>query len=111
MKSSLVISGKVLAVYEELETEEAIQTSITRVACMMPLAAVGPRTQSPRGSDRMLGSLSFQTFFFCAGRLNPGSIVLGKGSAPELHLQHSASLRPASPSTVDLSWRSQKAER
>lgn len=82
MKSSLVISGKVLAVYEELETEEAIQTSIARVACMMPLAAVGPRTQSPRGPDRMLGSLSFQTFFFCAGRLNPGSIVLGKGSAP-----------------------------
>lgn len=77
------MSGKVLAVYEELETEEAIQTSIARVACMMPLAAVGPRTQSPRGSDRMLGSLSFQTFFFfCAGRLNPGSIVLGKGSAP-----------------------------
>lgn len=91
MKSSLVISGKVLAVYEELEMEEAIQTSIARVACMMPLAAVGPRTQSPWVLIECLVLLVFRLFFSCAGRLNPGSIVLGKGSASKLHLQHSAS--------------------
>lgn len=87
------MSGKVLAVYEELETEEAIQTSIARVACMMPLAAVGPRTQSPRGSDRMLGSLSFQTFFFfLCWKVEPRVDCVGQGLCPELHLQHSASL-------------------
>lgn len=90
MKSSLVISGKVLAVYEELETEEAIQTIIARVACMMPLAAVGPRTQSPWVLIECL--VLFSDLFFCAGRLNPGSIVMGKGSASELHLQHLGSL-------------------
>ena len=91
MKSSLVISGKVLAVYEELETEEAIQTIRARVACMMPLAAVGPRTQSPWVLIECLVLSVFRPFL-CAGRLNPGSIVMGKGSASELHLQHLGSL-------------------
>lgn len=92
MKSSLVISGKVLAVYEELETEEVIQTIIARVACMVPLAVVGPRTQSPWVLIECLVLPVFRLSFSCAGRLNPGSIAWGKGSAPELHLQHSVSL-------------------
>lgn len=46
MKSSFVISGKVCAVYEELDTEEAIQTITARMTCMVPLLAAGPRIQS-----------------------------------------------------------------
>lgn len=47
MKSSFVISGKVLAVNEELDADEATQIiSTARVTCMVPLAAAGPGIQS-----------------------------------------------------------------
>lgn len=81
MKSSLVISGKVLAVYEELETEEAIQTIIARVACMMPLAAVGPRTQSPWVLIEGLVLSVFRLFFLC-WKVEPRVDCVGQGLCP-----------------------------
>lgn len=85
MKSSLVISGKVLAVYEELETEEAIQTIIARVACMMPLAAVGPRTQSPWVLIECLVLSVFRPFLLC-WKVEPRVDCVGQGLCPPSYI-------------------------
>lgn len=110
MKSSLVTSGKVIAVYEELETEEAMQTIIARMACMISLPEDGPRAQSPGVLIERLVFSVFRLFFFLCWRLNPGFFVLGKGSAPELPIFSTVSSWPAFPRTVGFSLRSLKAE-